>query len=338
MIRAARHTALALIMAGLLAGCVAGGTPPLDAENVTFASRDAIFLDDLTAAGTTTASHTRSISGLLGMPTRELGERVPAAVILHTSSGPSALEWGMAAMLNAVGIASLVVDSFGPRGVRRTANDQTSVTEASMIADAYGALNFLAADPRIRADRIAVIGFSKGGVAALYSAMTEVAEALSGPSSPRFAAHIAYYPWCGLSLLEPHTTGAPILIQMGEKDTLTSPAQCRELVDAVRRSDSRARIELRLYPGAGHAFDHPILAYMPPLTITAQNPGSCRIAETAPHIYREISTDKPIDHNTYRAVVTGCLGHGGVVAYDSVAADLATQGSLAFLHANLNAR
>src|SRR5690349_20737690 len=146
MFRRARRKIVALLMMGSAVACVGGGTPPSDAENVTFESRDAVFLDDLEAGGSVAANHHRSISGLLGMPTRELGTKVPAAVILHTSSGPSALEWSTASALNAVGIASLVVDSFGPRGVRRSGDDQTRVTEATMMADAYAALAFLTKD------------------------------------------------------------------------------------------------------------------------------------------------------------------------------------------------
>jgi dienelactone hydrolase len=339
MARQPRRAILAVALAGLaVAACVAGGTPPPDALPVEFDSRDAVFLDDLMAGGPVASNHSRTVTGLLGMPTRELGVKVPAAVILHTSSGPSALEWSTASALNAIGIASLVVDSFGPRGVRRSGDDQTRVTEATMMADAYGALAFLAQDPRIRADRIAVIGFSKGAAVALYSAMTGINQAMVEPSTPGFAAHLAYYPWCGLSLFAARTTGAPVMIHMGEEDDLMSPTLCREWVDGMRRSDAAAPIDFLLYPGARHAFNHPVLAYMPPLTMTAQNPGNCRIVEIAPGIFRETSTGRAVDHGNYRAVLAGCLGYGGVVAYDTTAAELATQRSLSFLYDALFAR
>ncbi|MCZ7655921.1 MAG: hypothetical protein M5R42_19135 [Rhodocyclaceae bacterium] len=61
----------------------------------------------------------------------------------------------------------LVIDSFGPRGVMSTADDQTRVTTTQMLQDAYGALVFLADDKRIDSARIGVMGFSKGGTVAL---------------------------------------------------------------------------------------------------------------------------------------------------------------------------
>lgn len=334
----ARHGLLALLVAGLsVVGCAGDGTQPPNTERVSFASRDAVFLDDLAAGGAIDPASPRRVTGRLDLPVKDGAAQdrptpVPAAVILHTSSGPSALERSMARTLNDAGIASLMVDSFGPRGVRRSGDDQTRVTEATMMADAYGALAFLGKDPRIRADRIAVIGFSKGAAVALYSASFAIAQAMTAPSDPGFAAHLAYYPWCGLSLFAPRTTGAPILIHMGEDDDLVSPAQCRTLVEAVRRADGGARIDLSLYPGARHAFSHPTLAYMPPLTMDAQNPGTCRIVETAPGVFREASTDRAITHDTYRAVLVDCLGYGGLVGYHSAAADQANAHSLTFLH------
>ena len=332
MIGRSHRSILALLIAGVAsAACVGDGALPPNSESISFASRDAVFLDDLVAGGAIDPASARRITGLFRLPDRDGAAPVPAAVILHSSSGPGALESSMARALNSAGIASLVIDSFGPRGVVRTGQDQTRVTEAAIMADAFGALAFLSKDPRIRADRIAVIGFSKGAAVALYSASTELTQAITAPSEPRFAAHLAYYPWCGLNLYAPRTTGAPILIHMGENDNLVSPTQCRTLVDTIRRADSGARIDLMLYPGARHAFSHPALAYMPPLTMDAQNPGRCAIVETAPGVYRETSSNRAITHDTYRAVLADCLGHGGLVGYDSAAADLADGRTLAFL-------
>lgn len=336
MIRRARRTVFALLMAGLsAAGCVGGGVPPPDADHVSFNSRDAVFLDELAAGGSLAANADQPISGLLTLPARDGDARVPAVVILHTSSGPSALEWGMASMLNGAGIAALVVDSFGPRGVQRSGQDQTRVTEATMMADAFSALAFLAKDSRIHSERIAVMGFSKGAAVALYAAIASVAQTLSGAAGPTFAAHVVYYPWCGLSLARPRTTGAPIQIHMGEEDNLMSPALCQGWVAATQHADPGARIDLLLYPGARHAFNHPILAYMMPLTMSAQNPGTCRIVETAPGVFREQSNDRPLDHRNYREVVRGCLGYGGLVGYDGAAAALADSRSIDFLKATL---
>jgi dienelactone hydrolase len=61
------------------------------------------------------------------------------------------------------GIAGLVVDSFGPRGVKTTVDDQSLVTSWDMENDAFGALLRLGRDARISPDRIGIMGISKGG-------------------------------------------------------------------------------------------------------------------------------------------------------------------------------
>lgn len=303
-------------------------------EIVSFVSRDAIFLDDLLAENGSTASE-RRITGTLILPVNGNGAAVPAAVIMHTSSGPSELEWGTARALSATGIASLVVDSFALRGYR-TRQERAQVTESALMADAYGALLALAKDPRIRADNIAVIGFSKGGSVALYAAMAGIANRLAGPTGPRFAAHLAYYPWCGLTLFDQHTTGVPIMVHMGERDNLASSELCRELVWGIRRDDPKARVDLHIYRGISHAFNHPTLAWLPPLTVSAQNSGTCRIVEMAPKHYRETSTDRQLDSENYRAVLAGCVGRGGVVNYNSEATAKAAALSSDFLDATLH--
>lgn len=325
----ARFT-LAMIAAMLVGLGEAGAAE----EVVSFVSRDAVFLDELLAEHPSIASE-RRITGTLSIPLNGNGATVPAAVIMHTSSGPSELEWSMARELNAAGIASLVIDSFAPRGYR-TREERSRVTESALMADAYGALLALAKDPRIRADTIAVIGFSKGGSVALYAAMAEIASALAGPAGPRFAAHLAYYPWCGLTLFDQRTTGAPIMVHMGEGDNLASPELCRALVSGIRRDDPNARVDLHIYPGISHAFNHPTLAWLPPLTVSAQNSGTCHIVETTAQHFRETSTDRPLTSENYRAALSDCLGRGGIVNYSSAATAKAAALSRDFLDATLH--
>jgi dienelactone hydrolase len=331
MRRLAALALFAFTIAVLLLGMAGAGGAE---EIVSFISRDAIFLDDLLTADRSGAPE-REITGTLSLPSTSAGSPVPAAVIMPTSSGPSELEWSTARGLNAAGIASLVIDSFGPRGYR-TREERMQVTESALMADAYGALLALAKDPRIRAENIAIIGFSKGGTVALYATMNEIANAIAGPAGPRFAAHLAFYPWCGLTLLDQRTTGAPVMVHMGDRDNLASPELCRTLVSGVRRDDPKARVDLHIYPGASHAFNHPTLAWLPPLTVSSQNSGTCRIVETAPKQYREASTDQPLTHETYRAVLAGCIGHGGIINYSSDATAKAAALSHDFLDATLH--
>ena len=61
-----------------------------------------------------------------------------------------------------------------------------------IAADAYAALAWLGARPGIDMARVALIGFSYGGLAAVHAVNEGVARALAqGPE--RFAGHVAYY-------------------------------------------------------------------------------------------------------------------------------------------------
>jgi hypothetical protein len=89
--------------------------------------------------------------------------RVRAAVIINSSGGVnSRVEPHYARLLAAHGMAALVVDSFMPRGVRRTSDDQSRVSQDKSDADAVAGFRWLAAQPWVDASRIIVMGMSRG--------------------------------------------------------------------------------------------------------------------------------------------------------------------------------
>ena len=49
------------------------------------------------------------------------------------------------------------IDSFGPRGVKSTAEDQSLVPFAADVADAFAALRLMATHPRVDPQRIAIM-------------------------------------------------------------------------------------------------------------------------------------------------------------------------------------
>lgn len=177
----------------------------------------------------------------------------PAMVVVHGSGGVNKdLKKHYATALNAAGVAAFFPDSFGPRGVTRTVEDQSAVTARDMIGDAYGALKALAKDSRIKADRIGVMGFSKGGTVAMQSAIQRV-RGRHVDGGEQFAVHVAFYPGCGSQFREPKTTGRPLLVMVGAKDTYTGPENCISYVDAIKKAGSDAR--LIVYPEAEHGWD-----------------------------------------------------------------------------------
>ena len=176
-------------------------------------------------------------------------------IVHHGSAGPSPQREGRyAARLVELGIAAFVIDSFGPRGARRTVENQARVSGRTMVGDAFAALRTLAAHPRLDPKRIGIIGFSKGGTVAVNTAATQFVRRYLGSTALRFAAHISFYPWCGLQFRTIRGTGAPLLMLIGGADDYTGVSHCRRYSERMRKAGMNAR--LVVYPGAHHAFDH----------------------------------------------------------------------------------
>jgi dienelactone hydrolase len=127
---------------------------------------------------------------------------------------------------------------------------------ASVMVDAYRALDFLAANPRVDASRIAILGASFGGRTALWTSSIRFRERYS-PSRANFAAHLAFYPAaCWITLAdEVSVSGVPIRIFHGTADERGPIGPCRAYVERLRRAGKDAA--LLEYPGAPHSFDAP---------------------------------------------------------------------------------
>lgn len=197
---------------------------------------------------------------------------VAAMVILHDSGHiQDDHEFAWARFLADRGIAALVVDSFGPRGVANTISNQLLVTEHSMVVDAYRALEALSGRDDIDPMRIGLMGFSKGATATYYAAWQWYAERLSAPGTG-FAAFAAFYPGCSNREVRPAVTGAPILIVTGADDDITPPGRCADVVEDLEAQGVAAR--QIVYPGARHSFDNPQAA-PPGSNTTAWNAADC---------------------------------------------------------------
>jgi dienelactone hydrolase len=175
----------------------------------------------------------------------------PAIVHLHGCSGlPDDVKRGANSLwsehLVAWGYAVLVVDSFTTRGIGNTCLGQS----APRVADAYGALAWLARQPFVDASRIAVIGFSAGGSAVLSLAQAHDFELFEGEGERAFKAAVAFYPYC----VPGNMMKMPMLVLIGELDDWTPAALCRGI--EARRSEGNP-VKLVLYPGAYHSFDSP---------------------------------------------------------------------------------
>lgn len=166
-------------------------TPSYAQEVIPFQSRT--MTDEQFLTGELHAGNKVELTGVLTLPKGAEGS-VPLVILLHGSGGPnSGHSWGWTRSLNGTGIGTFAIDSYTGRGFDEIYSDQARVGEFNNINDTFAALSILAKDPRVDADRIAVMGFSRGGIAALYSAMTRFQKTY-GPPDVQLAAHIPFYP------------------------------------------------------------------------------------------------------------------------------------------------
>ena len=89
---------------------------------------------------------------------------MPAVILQHGSGGPNGGHELWAKTFNEMGIASFLVDSFSGRGLTSTSLTNLALHPVNMILDGYRAFDVLANHPRIDPARIALMGFSLGGV------------------------------------------------------------------------------------------------------------------------------------------------------------------------------
>jgi dienelactone hydrolase len=173
----------------------------------------------------------------------------PAMVVLHgcDGAGPHYRTW--ARQLAEWGYLALLVDSFRPRGVTTVCNHGMIVPPQLQAQDAFNAAEYLRSRPKVRAERIGVIGFSHGGWAVLKA----VPAGLVRPAQIRpFLAAVAFYPGCdaSASALETDT-----LILIGEADEWTPVQRCARWRDLIQPNGHTVR--LKSYQGALHGFDAP---------------------------------------------------------------------------------
>lgn len=179
---------------------------------------------------------------------------VPAMVIHHGSGGVTGQREGRYAReFAAVGVAAVVIDSFRPRGVTSTVEDQSAVSSPDFNLDALAALKALGANGRIDRNRTGIMGFSKGGASALMASHLNLLAAAGMPAGLRYAMHVPFYPSCATQYYRPRTTGQPIHMLLGGADTYVGIEPCTTYAEALRANG--APIEVKVYPGAGHGFD-----------------------------------------------------------------------------------
>ncbi len=176
----------------------------------------------------------------------------PAVVILHGCGGRKDWHggrWGR--WLAARGYLVMEVDSLTPRRLNPRAVCQGfALWGSTRAADVWVSLNHLRQNPDVDPQRLALLGFSHGGWAALDSLALAKPGQLDG-----LRAVAVLYPYCGAAAS--HRVGwsapLPVLMLLAGADRQVSRPACE---DVARGQMQRGRpIELHVYAGASHAFD-----------------------------------------------------------------------------------
>lgn len=198
-----------------------------------------------------------------------------SAIVITPSSGGvrPVREIHYATALAEVGIAALVIDSFASRGVASSVHDQQLVTRWQTGNDAIAGLRWLTRDEQFKSDRIGVMGVSKGGIAALDTAL-EVRRRWMRVSHIAFAAHVAISPGCHWVNRSTVTTRAPILFMLAELDDAALAPLCVERAEHLR-GGGNPNVEVKIYKGAHHAWE--ALGPKPQFDPWAENYSQCQV-------------------------------------------------------------
>jgi dienelactone hydrolase len=120
------------------------------------------------------------------------------------------------------------------------------------VTDANASRRWLQAQSYVKPDRISLLGWSSGAVAALWTVRTTTAPHDSGAD---FRSAATLYPSCRRLREAAWSARVPTLILIGSADDWTPASVCQQMVVGAR--DRSAHVQIVVYPGAQHEFDRP---------------------------------------------------------------------------------
>jgi len=233
--------------------------------------------------------------------------RLPVVVLMHGSSGVGATMEAWAHQFNAMGISTFVIDGFSGRGLTAVGPNQALLGRLNFIVDIYRSLEILAKHPRVDPDRIVLMGFSRGGQAALYASL-ERFHKLWNKSGAQFAAYIPFYPDCSTSYAtDTEVAARPIRIFHGTPDDYNPVASCKAYL--ARLQEARRDAVLTEYPDSEHGFDAGLLGVNTVTVSTnAQSARNCRLKEGEAGVLMNDDTKEPF---TYKDACIALNPHVG---------------------------
>src|SRR5260370_1003785 len=172
----------------------------------------------------------------------------PGIIVIHEYWGLNDWVKEQAGKLADQGYAALAIDLY--RGKVATTPDEAheimrGVPEDRAKRDLHAAFQYLQSQPNVKKDRIGAIGWCMGGGYSLDVALQE----------PTLAADVINYGHLATDPEALKKINAPILGLFGAQDRGITPEDVKKFGDALDKMGKR--IDVTIYPDAGHAFENP---------------------------------------------------------------------------------
>lgn len=242
--------------------------------------------------------------------------RLPVVVLMHGSGGVGGAMEAWVHSFNAMGISTFVIDGFTGRGLTVVNTNQALLGRLNLIVDVYRALGILARHPRVDPDRIALMGFSRGGQATLYASLDRF-DQLWNRSGLRFAAFIPLYPDCSTTYVgDTEVADKPIRIFHGTSDDYNPVASCKTYV--ARLLEAGRDVVLTEYPDSEHGFDAGLLGISSKtVSANSQTVRHCHIKESDDGVLMNADTHEPFTYKDPCVEVSPHVGGNPVTAEEA---------------------
>ena len=283
---------------GLAAFLAAALLPAMAIAQTPTSTADIAPRTELHAIPTMTLSDSDFLAGKDGKTATVAGQlrlaqgagKLPVVILMHGSGGMGAQLDTWSRLFNAMGVSTFAIDGFTGRGLTSVNTNQAELGRLNFVLDIYGALAILAKHPRVDPQRIVLMGFSRGGQAALYASLTRFHK-MWNKSGASFAAYIPFYPDCATSYIDDtDVAAAPIRIFHGIADDYNPVSSCKAFL--ARLKAAGRDVELTEYADAQHGFDTPL---GPPVVVAkgAQTVRACTIKEGPAGVLVNTATGAP---------------------------------------------